>query len=193
MKLGRTHPQMKMIKKIKTREILEFFFIIPIFLICGRVLPSGRFAVPDPDSGQQFISPSAVVFTPASGPAVPIPHVERLRYDEAVTSADFAGDGDLFVREVVPAVAKPQAVVTVLAPAVMDAIPTGTRGVLSWVMNDAFNGATPGGGAIAYTLTRAVFLRRPVNVPYYVHAETDFLFRASSADGRTSPLSGAPV
>jgi hypothetical protein len=149
--------------------------------------------MPDPDAGIEFLSPSAVVFTPATGPPVPLPHVEKLRYDEQVSAADFAGDNDLYVTSVVPSVAKPQAVVSVLAPAVLDALPTGSRGVLSWTANDAFNGATPGGGGIRYTLARAVFLRRPVDLPYYQMASTDFLFRASSADGRTSPLSGQPV
>jgi hypothetical protein len=148
--------------------------------------------VPDSDAGIEFISPFNVVFTAAGGD-VAIPHVERVRYDEQVTSEDFSGDDDYFVREVVPTIARPQASVATLAVAVLDALRTGTVGTLAWTAGDSLNGAQAGGGGIRYTLSRAVFLRRPTDYPYYKNAATEFVFRASSADGRTSPLSSAAI
>ena len=148
----------------------------------------------DTDSGIEFISPFDVVFTPPSGVPISIPHVDRLVYDEQVSTVDFGGDGDLYITAVVPSIARPQATVTTLAVAVMNQIPTGgLPGVLTWIAGDSLNGPAPGGGGIRYVLSRAVFLRRPVNVPYYKQSDTAYVFAASSADGKTSPLSAGPV
>lgn len=143
-------------------------------------------------SEQQFISPSSVTFTPASG-AVTIGHVSRLVYRDNAASVCFAGDADSYPTAVSEVSGEaPEVQVSCLVPAILDAVPAGTHGSLSWVLNDAFNGAMPGGGAVRYTIANAVFLRKPVNAPHYVYADTDFLFRAVSSDGMC-PLTSAAV
>ena len=144
--------------------------------------------------GRQFMSPYDVTFTPdGGGSPVVFGHVSRVVYDEQADLVGFAGDNDLGETCVAAVKLRFVAAVELLTPGAMDAVKAGTRGTLAWTAGSSFAGNTPGGGGVRYTLARATFTRRPVDLPYYKLSGTAYAFRASSADGQNSPLSSAAV
>jgi len=145
------------------------------------------------DTGQQFMNPSNVVFAPFVGNAYPIDRVELMSYRENSRSASFAGDTDAYPTAVAQVSDGPPEVrITTLSPASLDAIPSGTRGLLTWVIDDAFNSDTPEGGAVRYTLAHVMFLRHPVEAPFGKYVATTYKFQAQSSNGQC-PLTYAPV
>jgi hypothetical protein len=128
----------------------------------------------------------AVGFTPNGGTLVPITKVGDVNFDPGGSLKHHSGDADKYSTTVVVDMNRPKCTIQSADVATVQALATGTIGVLTATFKDA-KGAV--GGAVVYNLINAVVANTPGGGKHSDFGAATLTLEAFSSDGITNPLS----
>lgn len=136
---------------------------------------------------KRFVNTTACIFTPAGGSAIPITGITSISLTQNPEEVRMGGDGDLFDTFGGVFGVNPVVKISSNEPNLLDAVPPGAFGTLTWTRNDARNGAVTAGGARIYTISGAYYMPQGDTAPHRQGATAEFEFHTQSVDGTTNP------
>lgn len=131
------------------------------------------------------VSPSSVI--------VNITGVTNVQIAGGGSLKKFSGDGDRYNTTVVCDEEDPVITVTTADETAVRTLTPGTRGTFYTVHNDAKNGNSAGGGAIAHTMSNAIVGDYGVGGAHKAYGSNTIVIHGESADGLTNPLASAAL
>ena len=128
---------------------------------------------------------SSVIFTPTSGSAVTIPHVQGVQVAYNPEFAKGSGDAAVFNTIAVAVFSDPTMTVRSQAVGILLSL-HGLQGTLAATWNDARNAASS--GAITFTMSNASILVNDLGGAHKALGEASITTVGYSSNGTTSPL-----
>ena len=145
-----------------------------------------------PSSNKVKNVPTGVTWTrtyPSSAAAVTIDGITNFKYNPGISQKPFSADGTRFDTAVFSDSETPTISFSVEHPYRLQGVAATERGTLSFVIPDAQNGITAGGGGYTWTVTDTFLNDLPSDLKHRDWATAEITFGMIASDGITHPVS----